>query len=430
MSFSDRTWPPPFYEREGVKRDPEHRDGWGLQNRSFVFVQEGGFAAMPLAFPGQSLAIPANEAYVTALDSDPRDVVFGGTGGTRAHLFAALTRGITGAVIDLATLEDNARVTAVLCGSDRKVYAVTAPGGSQPIFDPRRYEQPGEGALYVHASVDDGCDLIHEWSFPPTPAQKLATPLPGEGIACAVRVPLGKREDLLVGLGERTGTLFTCTLPSGEVHVVGPVSSIRRFGRALALGTDGLVYGTGTEGRFWRFDPAARKLEHTDLYVPGLTGRAYHNDAECLAVDRARGVLYGAGAGDGVLFAYDLRAGTLRSLGKPTCYRGVRGLAVTRDGRLFGFSGREGDVGRLFLLRPRTPRTEGPRRAGGDVRHAHLRLRILLRRHRARRTDLLRPARTRRPRLDLLARDPPAARTRRTLSTVRPTAAAPARAGS
>ena len=45
-------------------------------------------------------------------------------------------------------------------------------------------------------------------------------------------------------------------------------------------------------------------------------------------------------------------AGKVRSLGKVTNYRGVKGCAVTCDGRLFGISGREGDVGHLFCYDP------------------------------------------------------------------------------
>ena len=101
------------------------------------------------------------------------------------------------------------------------------------------------------------------------------------------------------------------------------------------------------------------------LAIPAVAGREVRNQAECFALDPATGVIYGGGTEDGVLFEFDPaagrshgvagrpgEAGKIRSLGKPTCYRGTRALAVTADGRLFGTSGREGDIAHLFCFDP------------------------------------------------------------------------------
>lgn len=339
IDLSGKEWPP---KTKGV--------GQGLLHEGYVV--EGQMAALALGFPGMAMPIPADEAYVTALVIDGRQVVYGGTGGRRAHLFAALTRGVTGAVVDMAVLQDEARTTAVLTAVDGRVFATTAPGPSRPDADPHAAAAEGEGAVFVHGPQRLPYDLIQEWAFRKTPAERLAVPLPGEGIACAVKLEGTDGREQICGLGERTGTLFTYDISSGEAAIVGPADERGLFSKAMVVGPDGAVYGTGTAGRLWRFDAPAGRFETMDLAIPSQAGRAIRNHADSFAVDHDRGIIYGGGTADGVLFAFDPAAGTVRSLGQATCYRGIRGLAVTCDGRLFGISGRAGDIGHLFCYDP------------------------------------------------------------------------------
>ena len=59
--------------------------------------------------------------------------LYGGTGGRQAHLFAGMTRGLTGAVIDMAVLAEDARVTAVRStGSTVSVPCARAPIACAP----------------------------------------------------------------------------------------------------------------------------------------------------------------------------------------------------------------------------------------------------------------------------------------------------------
>lgn len=351
LDLSKKNWAQPFWERDGIERDPTHRGGWGLQNMHAGYIREGQMIAMDLDFPGMTLAVPGDEAYITALGIDERDVVYIGTGGYKAHLLCALTRGISGAVIPLCSIEENARITAIMCSRNRRVFVCTGPGGSKPGYDHYKYDVEGEGAIYVRPPLPGYNDLIHEWSFKRQAAEQVAIPLPGEGIAAALLVDDGSGSELICGIGERSGRLFTCTL-DGTVTVHDPVSSLRLFSRTLTLGPDGRVYGTGTEGVLWCFDPVSGTFENLNLFMPGVAGRDFPNAADSFAVDRQRGLIYGAGSADGVLFSYHPESGRIKSLGKPTCYRGVKGLSVTRDGRLFGMSGREDDIARLFCYDP------------------------------------------------------------------------------
>jgi len=339
LDLSGKKWPP---ETRGVSMDVLHGG----------YVAEGQMFAMALGFPGMAMPIPADEAYVTALGIDTRDVVYGGTGGRKAHLFAALTRGVTGALIDMAVLQEEARTTAVLVGEDGRVFATTAPGapradGSVPAAGPG-----GEGAIFVHEPQRLPYDLIQEWSFRKVPAQKLAVPLPAEGIACAVMARGSDGGERVCGLGEATGTLFTYDIAAGKAEVLERVDERGLFSKAVVLGPDQMVYGTAMGGRLWRLDPRTNHFEMTGLAIPSQAGRAIRNQADSVAVDQRRQVIYGGGSADGVLFAFDPSSGVIRSLGKPTCYRGVKGLAVTLDGRLFGISGRAGDIGHLFCYDP------------------------------------------------------------------------------
>jgi hypothetical protein len=331
---------------------PERVPGVGMSLLHEGYVTEGQMIAMSLGFPGMCLPIPADEAYVTALAVDERRVVYGGTGGRRAHLFVAMTHGLTGAVVDLCTLEENARVSSVLVAQDGRVLATTAPGAPGPTL-PRPGAQPeGEGALYVHDHVGLPYDLVHEWQFIKSPAEKVCTPLPDEGIGCAVMGVDDCGEEAIIGIGDRSGSLFTHTIESGRTEVHGPVDEKGLFSRAIVRGPDGAVYGTGALGRLWRYDPLFEGMQETGVDIPTVAGRAVRNQADSFAVDADRGLIYGGGTADGVLFCYDVAERTIRSLGKPTCYRGIKGMAVTNDGRLFGISGREGDIGHLFCYDP------------------------------------------------------------------------------
>ena len=351
LDLHDKQWAQPFWDREGIKRDPKHRDGWGLQNLHSGYVREGQMIAMELNFPGMTLPIPGDEAYITALGIDQRDFVYVGTGGYKAHLLCALTSGLSGAVIPLCTLEEDARVTSILCARNRKTFVCTGPGGSQPGYDHFKYEVEGDGAIYKLPPMPGFFDLIHEWSFRRQEPERIAVPLPGEGIAAAVLADDAEGNQIICGIGERSGRLFTCTF-DGTVTVYDPVSSLRLFSRCICVGPDGWVYGTGTEGVLWRFNPSTGVFENLNIFIPGVAGRDFPNAADSFAVDHELGIIYGAGTADGVLFSYHPESGKMKSLGKPTCYRGVNGLSVTKDGRVFGMSGREGDIGRLFCHDP------------------------------------------------------------------------------
>jgi hypothetical protein len=333
---------------------PERARGLGMHLLHQGYVTEGQMVALSLGFPGMCMPIPADEAYVTALGIDRRKVVYGGTGGRSAHLIAAMTFGLTGVVIDMGVLQEDARVTSVMPAVDGRVFATTAPGAPLPVFEPPGWPPAGEGALYAHDAERLPADLIHEWSISKTPAEKLCVPLQDEGIACAVLTRDMMGAELILGIGERTGTLFTYHVETKETQLHGPVDEHGLFSKALIRGRDDTVYGTGALGALWRFGPFTHGLDKLDLRIPSVASRAVRNQAESFALDRRSGLIYGGGTADGVLFVFDPKAGTVRSLGKPNCYRGVRGLAVTNDGRLFGMAGRRGDIAHLFCYEPQT----------------------------------------------------------------------------
>jgi len=318
------------------------------------YVREGQMVAVPLAFPHMTLPMPADESYITALGIDDRQVLYGGTGGPKAHLFATMTRGLTGTTIHMAELQDDARTTAVLVARDGRVIAATSPGGSRPDTDPHDCAAEGEGALFIHEHIRLPYDLIHEWHFLRTPAETLAVPVPGEGIACAVLAAGADGREVVVGLSAKTGTLFVCDVSSGDVETVQPVDEHGLFSHAICVGPEGKVYGTATEGRLWSFDPVSVSFAMVGAMIPTLAGRARRNQADSFAVDAERGAIYGGGTADGVLFSFEPATGTVRALGKATGFPGIRACAVTRDGRLFGFSGRDGDLGHLFCYNPDT----------------------------------------------------------------------------
>ncbi|MCX6917614.1 MAG: hypothetical protein NT167_32035 [Verrucomicrobia bacterium] len=286
-----------------------------------TFMKEGTMAAFPTCFPGASTPIPGDESHITALDVSDNGMIYGGTSGRAAHLFVGIFHGVTGVVFDRGTVEGANHCAAIGCGNSRFVACVNGPGGGRVVAG-------GFQGLPF--------DLIQEWGFGRPAIQELGK-VNGEPIVHAVTDTSKK---WLVGA--TSGHLFTVDIEGGSIKVVGEVPGSGR----LALGSKGSVFGQDGPAHLWRYEVASGKLERKAVALPG---GAWDKAPITWARDRHSGVLYTADT-EGNLFSLDEDHGFSAPLAR-TLLAPVGPMAVTHDGRVFGFCGLE--MAKMFCYNPR-----------------------------------------------------------------------------
>jgi hypothetical protein len=278
------------------------------------FVREGFMVAFPTCLPGMTTPITHDECHITALDIDPEGQIFGGTSGHQAHLFAARFHDLTGVVLDAGVVPDSTNSVAVCCGTSRTIAFVNGARGGRAIAIPK---------------IDLAQDWIQEWGLNPQPLQDLGECVPGEPVVHAICD--SSRSNVI---GVTSGHLFTMNIESGKITGIGEVS-----GRGhLGMGSSG-VFGQDDGARLWHFDLASGKISRAAVDLPagewksGLRWARGGDTGQLLTSDDA-----------GRLFSFDENNG-FRSLGRAHLSP-VGPMAMTSDGRLFGFCGTE--IANLF----------------------------------------------------------------------------------
>mgnify|MGYP000614637968 CR=1 FL=1 len=289
-----------------------------------TFMKEGTMVAFPTCFPGASVPIVADESHITALDITPEGVVYGGTSGRRTHLFVGMFHGVTGVVFDMGAVDGADRCAAVGCGKSRFAACVNGPRGGRVVT----------GGLQGLPF-----DLIQEWGFGRQPFQDLGEVAPDEPIAHAV---MDLSRSCMVGV--TSNHLFVVDLEGTRVRVIDEVKGIAR----LAVGSKGGVFGFDGGDHLWRYDVPQGKLTRQAVKLPqGTWGRGPLTWAR----NHQTGLLYLAD-GQGNLYAFTEEQGFGSRLGR-TMLAPVGPMAVTPDGRVFGFCGHE--LAKMFCYNPTKP---------------------------------------------------------------------------
>lgn len=286
-----------------------------------TFMKEGTMAAFPTCFPGASIPIPADESHITALDLTPEGMIYGGTSGRATHLFVGIFHGVTGVVFDRGTVKDANHCAAVCCGKSRFFACVNGPGGGRVV-----------------ASGFEGMpfDLIQEWGFGRGAIDDLGK-VNGEPILHAVA---DASKSWLVGT--TSGHLFTLEMGDGKIRIVGELPGCGR----VAVGSKGGIFGQDCASHLWRYDVSDSKLERKAVALP--SGK-WDKVPLTWARNQHSGLLYTADA-DGNLFSFDEDRGfSSAPLGR-TLLAPVGPMAVTNDGRVFGFCGAE--MAKMFCYNP------------------------------------------------------------------------------
>ena len=287
------------------------------------FINEGTMVAFPMCFPGVTVPIIADESKVTALDATSEGVIYGGTSGKRVHLFVGMFRADLGAVHDMGFVDGADQCVGMSCGPAGVAAFVNGPAGAR-IVCRERERTP--------------FSLIQEWGFTRKPFRYPAVPAGAERFVHAVTDPSGKR-----AFATTLKQLIAVEIETGAVEVLG---ELRGTGR-LAVDAHGAILGFDEGDTLWRFDPAARQLDRRAIALPAGDWRGL---PKIWARRRGPGVLYIAD-GKGDLFALDAEGQFSGALGR-TRLTPVGPMAVTFDGRVFGFCGDE--ISRMFCYDPET----------------------------------------------------------------------------
>jgi hypothetical protein len=287
-----------------------------------TFMKEGTMVAFPTCFPGASIPITADESHITALDITGDGIVYGGTSGRAAHVFVAMFHGVTGVVFDLGTIEGADRCVAIGCGGSRFAACVNGPGGGRVIT----------GGLQGLPF-----DLIQEWGFSRPPLKDLGKVNDGPIVHALFHPPSARL------VGTTTHHLFTCDLEAGRIQIAGEIPGTGR----IALGSKESVLGRDGSGHLWRYRPETGAFERRAIPLPE---GSWEEVPLHWARDRQSGRLYTAD-GEGTLFSFDEDRGFSAALGR-TLLAPVGPMAVTLDGRVFGFCGDE--MAKMFCYEPAT----------------------------------------------------------------------------
>jgi len=284
------------------------------------FTREGMMVAFPTCFPGATIPIVHDESHITALDITPGGIVHGGTSGRQTHLFAANFHGHSGMVFDLGTPQGATSCVAVCCGTNRFLAFVNGPRGGRAVASKLQ-------------TIDS--DLIQEWGIEVPVLDDVGECVAGEPVVHAVA---DASRQFVIGVTKNH--LFTTEIESPKTRVVGEVSGSGR----IAVASSGAVFGSDGGGRVWRFDPKSGSLERGAVALP----RGDWNGPMFWAKDGRAGLLYTADA-SGRFFAFDEKRGFSAPLGSlPLAPAGP--MAVTFDGRVFGFCGDE--MANMFCYDP------------------------------------------------------------------------------
>ena len=287
------------------------------------FVSRGTMIAFPLCFPGASTPIPHDESFITALDVATDGMVYGATGGRRVHLFVGMFHGVTGAVFDMGVVEVADECVAVCCGEKKLIAFVNGPDGGRGLR----------------------CDLkllptylLQEWSFSRDEIEDLGQPVPGEKIVHAVadrnrRTAVAATENHIVSIEFDTGEIKTL----GEIEARGQ----------LICSRTGSIFGFDGADHLWRLDSETGALTRDAVRLPDGT---WDKRPPRWARGAPDDVFYTAD-NDGRLFAFDEDTGFSTPLAKLPLLP-VGPMAVTHDGRLFGFCG--DGISRMFTYDPAT----------------------------------------------------------------------------
>jgi streptogramin lyase len=284
--------------------------------------------------------IPDGESGITSLAVAPNGDVFGATSGARAHLFVLNPR--HGYVRPLGVIPGAMSIIhAIAISAEGEVYIGTSPDGHILKYTPHKeYE--------LQIQIDK-----------PLIVADLGQPVPGESI---FTLAIDRDANVIYGVTAPNSHFFEYSIARKEFKDFGVLSEKSPFAekfekdkmmsRMLVVDQEGMVFASGEDGYFFRFDPKIQKLEKLKIQAPAIPGREPWTRVDAFLLDPS-GIIYG-GTSDGYLFRLDPIKLSVTNLGKPLNQYRIDGLVRAQSGKLYGVGGDETDMARLFSYDPST----------------------------------------------------------------------------
>jgi streptogramin lyase len=307
----------------------------GQRDRSYddVVVTQSRIDARDLGYAPMDV-IPDGESGITSLAVAPDGQLYGATSGTRSHLFVLNPR--HGYVQPLGIIPRATSITnAVAVSGSEDIYIGTSPDGHILKYTPQeadiRQIQIGK-ALKV---------------------EDLGRAIAGESI---FTLAIDRSANVLYGLTVPNAHFFSYSIADAKFHDFGVIAEKIPFGekfeknkimsRMLVVDQTGMVFASGQDGAFFRFEPRAQKLEKLLIHAPAVPGRESWTRVDAFLLDPS-GVIYG-GTSDGYLFRLDPAKLTVTNLGKPLSQYRIDGLVRSSGGLIYGVGGTDEEMARLF----------------------------------------------------------------------------------
>ena len=154
-----------------------------------------------------------------------------------------------------------------------------------------------------------------------------------------VYILLENKNSLIVYNWKTKKIIYTHELPPGKQ------------GRVIKMLDHHRLAGSTKDGIIFIYDLDSNQLEFTKMILPVERGREYLNYISCM-VQHPDGCFYGGTAPDGILFKFDPVNLKIIGLGTPCRQGGITALTIGNNGIVYGFTGKEKNIGRLFSYNP------------------------------------------------------------------------------
>lgn len=297
-----------------------------FRKNACAFIEEGSLVIRELNFYGVSKSIPPDESAITSLVYGNNNRLYGGTSGEKAHLFYYDPFPSNDHVVHIGVVENEKEICNLVCDKQGRIYGGTSPNSLLFCYDPK-----------------DDYSLI--WKYQCSPIDIIGSPAKGERIHA---LTIDKEREIIYGIILPNGELFSYNIKN-NIHKIHHILNPKHLSHVLVY-FDDAIYGAEQNGVIFRYLPSTDKIERLDFRIPCLKGMEFVNEWESAAILEA-GVIYG-GTLSGHIFSLDASKEKVISYGKPIREYHIRGLAINRDGIIYGIAGEKGKISHLFYFDP------------------------------------------------------------------------------